>query len=355
MTKGFCFLKRIATAACLVLIIGALLAGCGNGKNGRKTYVLTTAFERDEVMRINDKSCFLPEMMLYLTTIQNEYESIYTEEIWNQDMDGETLEERIKETVIARIAKVKVMNLLAETYGLTLDENENQRVVGAATSFYSSLNEREKELIRITYDDVLMIYTEYALANKVYEYVIRDVNPEISDDEARTITVMQILIKTYYENNDGTRTEYTEAEKREAYKKAQEIYAMATDEENETDFESLAAKYNEGDAITYSFARSQMAESFEEAAFSLDEGAISNVVETEYGYHIIKCVSVFDVNETQANKVKILEQRKKEVFDRTYEDFLPGLTKNLNRELLDTIELIDDPEVTTKDFFDVTF
>ena len=32
---------------------------------------------------------------------------------------------------------------------------------------------------------------------QVYEYIIKDINPEISDDEARTITVDYILIKTY--------------------------------------------------------------------------------------------------------------------------------------------------------------
>ena len=35
------------------------------------------------------------------------------------------------------------------------------------------------------------------------EHLIADINPEISDDEARTITVQHILIKTYSLNEDG--------------------------------------------------------------------------------------------------------------------------------------------------------
>ena len=42
------------------------------------------------------------------------------------------------------------------------------------------------------------------LADKVYRQIISDINPEISDDEARTITVQHILIKTVTENADGT-------------------------------------------------------------------------------------------------------------------------------------------------------
>lgn len=352
MSREKCFFdKRIIATLLIFSLCATLLAGCS--KEGKKEYVLTTAFERTEIMRINDKSCFLPEFRLYLTTLQNQYEAVYSDEIWKTDFEGEPLAERIKDMVIAKIAQVKVMNLLAESYGLELDDNEIERVEGAATSFYSSLNDKEKELMGVTYDDVKSTYSECALANKVYEYVIRDINPEISDDEARTITVMQILIKTFSEDVDGNRVEYSERAKAEALKKAQEIHDMAVDEENPQDFEALAAKYNEGDEITYNFGRGQMAEEFENASFALDEGAISDVVTTQYGYHIIKCVSVFNVEETQANKEKILKQRKDEVFDSTYNAFLEGLTKNLNRELLETIELIDDPEVKTKDFFDV--
>ncbi len=37
------------------------------------------------------------------------------------------------------------------------------------------------------------LYREYAMADKVYQLIIQDINPEISDDEARKITVQQIL------------------------------------------------------------------------------------------------------------------------------------------------------------------
>lgn len=60
---------------------------------------------------------------------------------------------------------------------------------------------------------------------------------------------------------------------------------------------------------------------------------ISNVVETVYGYHIIKCISTFDRDETDRNKVKIVEQRRKEVFEEQYSAFVEGLTRNMNTKL----------------------
>ena len=64
------------------------------------------------------------------------------------------------------------------------------------------------------------MYEEYALAGKVYEYLIADINPEISDDEARTITVQDILIKTYSLNENGERVPYSTQAKQEAYQRA---------------------------------------------------------------------------------------------------------------------------------------
>ena len=95
--------------------------------------------------------------------------------------------------------------------------------------------------------------------------------------------------------------------------------------------------------------------SFEEAAFSLDTGAISEVIETEYGYHILKCISDFDLETTQTNKIALLQKRKEEIFDETYDEFVSSISKSLNEKLYASIIMIHNDEVTTSSFFDVDF
>ena len=334
----------------LLLAISLAFTGCGE-----KNIVLTTEFEKDELMRINDLSCYLPEMMLYLTTIQNQYEEVYGNEFWDKTAGDETLEDKIKENVLAKVAQIKVMQLMARDYGITLDEEETAAVNEAAESYFAGLNDKEIELTGATLETVISIYTEYALANKVYEYTIKDINPEISDDEARMVTVQHILIKTYANDADGNRVAYTDRARTEAYELCEELRQRATDEEEPEDFEMLAAEYNEDENVTYTFGRGEMPESFEEAAFSLDEGEISEVIETESGYHIIKCIKAIDVDETQENKEKIVRERQDSAFEETYDAYVATIKKNLNHELFDSITLIDDPLVTTKDLFDVEF
>lgn len=331
----------------LSLLLGVVtLSGCKNAN-----IVLTTEFEEGEIMRINTLSCYEPEMMLYLTNTQNEYENVYGSEIWTKTLDGVELSKSIKDKVLARVAEIKVMVLMAENYEITLTDEDKERVSEASKLYFDSLNSTEIELTGATLETVEGIYTDYALANKVYDYIIRDINPEISDDEARTITVQQILIRTYALDGEGNKVEYTDRAKAEAKKLAEDILAMAVNEEDPADFELLAAEYNEGDAITYSFGRGEMAQAFEDAAFMLDNDEISDVVETEYGYHIIKCISTFDIDQTQDNKVEILQERKDKAFEETYNEFILGLKKNLNEEFFDSIELISDERVTTSDMF----
>lgn len=335
----------------LVFLLNLLfLQGCGKQEADIKV-VLTTGFQKNEIFRIETMSCTLPEIMVFLTNAQNQYESMYGKEIWETDLNGVTLEENVKETVLAQLAQIKTMNLLAARHGVALEEEEQQLVKEAASAYFQSLNDVEKESMRVTEELIQSMYGEYALANKVYEYIIKDINPEISDDEARTITVQHILIKTYALDGTGKKIEFTESAKADAYGRAEQILKLARDEES--DFESLIMQYSEDEKGTYSFGKGEMEKSFEEAAFNLETGEISNIVETSYGYHIIKCISTFNREETDANKVKIVEKKRDEVFGQEYEVFVESLTRDLNEDLWESIEFIDNEEVTTSSFFDI--
>lgn len=345
--------KRWKKTAAFLLVAGILtgvVSGCGEGGGFGTKVVLTTGFEKDEIFRIETNSCKLSELMVYLTTIQNRYESVFGREIWETRADGMTLEENVKNIALAQIAQIKTMNLMAEQYEVKLSDEEEARAENAAKAYYETLGEREIELMDVNEKTIRSLYKELARAEKMYQYTIKDINPEISDDEARTITVQHILIKTYALDGTGKKIEYTEEAKQEAYRRAIEVMGLARAGE---DFDALIRRYSEDDKATYSFGKGEMEESFETAAFNLGTDEISDVVETEFGYHIIKCINTFDKEETDANKIKIVEQRREEAFGQEYDAYVATLTRNLNEELWDSVNFIHDDEVSTQNFFEV--
>ncbi|MBE5883700.1 MAG: peptidylprolyl isomerase [Lachnospiraceae bacterium] len=347
-------IKGIGKKFCIgVLALGLSVGGltaCGENDSGTKV-VFTTGFGKDEVFRIADESCSKSEMMVYLTNTQNQYENVYGAAIWNTSLDGVTLEENVKETVLAKIAQIKTMYLLALEKELALDSEEEERIKQAAAEYFQSLNEEEIRLMDVNLETIENLYREYAMADKVYNHTIQDVNPEISDDEARTITVQHIYIRTWTTDGSGTRIEYNDTARQAAYEKACEVRDMAVS--GEYDFTELASKYSEDTNISYSFGKGEMDEAYEKAAFMLETDEISQVIETEVGYHIIKCLNTFNREETDANKLKIVEQRRNEAFGQEYDRFVETLVRNLNQSLWDEIELIHNNEVKTTNFFDI--
>lgn len=334
---------------CILLMLGLFcLSGCSKDST---RVVFTTGFGKDEVFRIEGESCRLPEIMVYLTTIQNQYEAVYGEQIWEASLDGVTLEENIKETVLARIAQVKTMYLLAQDRGITLDEKEEQKVQQAAEEYFNSLNETEISAMGVTKDIIEKLYREYALAEKVYHSLIADINPEISDDEARIITIQQIVLKTATTDGSGKKVEYSQTAREEVYAKAEELQRQAA--AGESDFTELASRYSDSPEITLSFGKGEVEAVLEEAAFNLETGEVSRVITCEDCYRIIRCVSTFNREETDANKLKIVEIRRKETFGQEYDAFVSTLARKLNQSLWDQVELIHEKQVTTDSFFKV--
>lgn len=89
-------------------------------------------------------------------------------------------------------------------------------------------------------------------------------------------------------------------------------------------FEEAARKYSkcpskENSGDLGEFTRGQMVQEFEDAAFSMDEGQISEPIKTQFGYHIIKLVSrkeaaispLEEVKEQIQNHLIDLKQREK--------------------------------------------
>ncbi len=334
-------------ALCLLSVVVVFtLVGCGQGK----TVVLTTGLSENEIFKIESEVCTRPEAMLYLSNMQNVYEGVYGEEIWNTQADGVSIQDSLKETVLARISRVKVLNLLAKEQGVSLNKEEKDKAEEAGKEYFKTLSDEEIEILGVTKDLVISMYEEYALADKVYHYLIQDVNPEISDDDARTITVSHILIRTFHVDTNGKVTPYSDAGKEEALQRANEILQLARSGE---DFNQLVLTYNEDVKGSISFRKGEMPPAYEEAAFNLATNEISQIVETEYGYYIIKCLNTFEREETDANKIIILEEQKEAAFQVVYEEFLGTLTGHLNQKVWDEVTLIDNPSVTTDSFFSI--
>ena len=315
-----------------------------------RTVVVTGGFAEGEVFRINTLSCSRSEMNIYLTNMANAYEATFGEQIWTTSAGNTTIEDAFKETVLAKVTRIKVLNLMAKEEKISLSGDEKKSLKKAAKAYMKTLSKNEKTELGADEDLVFQMYSEYALAEKVYNSIVDEVNFEISDDDARSITVEQIFIKTYHEDTHGRLTDYSDAAKAEAKERALAIREKAV---TESDFESLCALYNEEDESTHTYRRGEMPETYENVAFALEEGEISYVITTDDGYYIVKCISTYERKATNENKEAIINEAKRKAFEEKYNEFLPNVIANINEKEWENIKIIHNSEMKTDSFFDI--
>jgi parvulin-like peptidyl-prolyl isomerase len=178
---------------------------------------------------------------------------------------------------------------------------------------------------QIQLDDILNDVKTRLLINKYFNTTHRDeITPteqEITNqyNQDVTATVRHILFLTQ---------EKTPEEKTEVRKIAEEVLAKARAGK---DFGGLAKKYSEDPGskdkggLYENFTRGYMVKPFEDASFNLPVGSISDLVETQYGYHIVKVESrqkeTRPLTEVRETLVKQLEgQKRKDIYDKEIAD-----------------------------------
>ena len=304
----------------LLLIICLILsAGCGSmASDDENKIILTTGFEDNELFFIGDSKCYVPEARLYIKNLATGYEKTYGDELMELTVQDETIQDRLTSLALSRLAEVKALGLLAADMDITLDSREMSRCDQAAERYFSSLSEGDVADMSIDRSIVLSMYEDYALADKVYDSITDEINPEISDDEARIITIQRILI--------------TGDDEAEALQKANAVYAMLS---AGASFDSLADDYNDAPQSKYSFSKDtdEFSEEFVSACFDMARDEISTPMITDEGVSIVKCLSTYDMEQTDINKALIVEKRKREAFDKVYEAFVGDLYTGFNSSL----------------------
>lgn len=123
-----------------------------------------------------------------------------------------------------------------------------------------------------------------------------------------------------------------DSEKAEAQAKLKEVQQRL---EAGEDFSTLAKEYSQGPSSARGgdlgyFRRGQMLEPFEEAAFALKPGEVSKVVETRFGYHLIKMLD--KKPETTLSYEEVKDRLKERLQQQKRQQQIVGYLEKLEQE-----------------------
>ncbi|MCR5746273.1 MAG: hypothetical protein K6G03_01020 [Lachnospiraceae bacterium] len=313
----------------------SILTSCGKD-NEDKQIILTTGFEDDEIFFIGDNKCYMPEARVYIRALQTGYSDKYGPEFLNRQLGELQVSDKLIGLALSRLAQVKAMDLLAVERGLSLTEREEEKCLQAAERYMRSLSDEDRRDLDVDQDTVLGMFEDYALAAKVYDDITKDINPEISDDEARTITVQIATV--------------TDPDQNKAMQIANTIFSRVSDGEN---IDAVSDEFAEAETAKHTFGKdtTEFSPDFVEQCFNLSTDQISSPMVMNGKVYLVKCLSSFNREETDANKIRIVTERKSEAFDQIYQEYVKGLYAAFNDKLWDDQMFLDRTLDSKDDFF----
>ena len=256
--------------------------------------------------------------------------------MWKQSIvtdDGLEMDavDAARRQAISKLIKTKTLITKSGEYGISLTASEQKDQDTAAQEFYDKLTDAQIAEVGLELDTVKRVLRESALADKIYDYVMKQSSTEISDEQARMSTFYDMFFECYSEDDYGNITLYSQDKIDEQKKKADEAYESIEEASDGTDMDisflgsAKELKY----AGTHTMSRDDILSTYGQDTldilYSMSDGEISTVVETEYGYHIFQMISITDEQATAENKKKLTDAADAEYYDNLMKDWIDEL------------------------------
>ena len=304
--------------AFILLAVALLAAGCGESSQ--------TASELKTVEEYSDAQVKLIDI-----TEKNRYSKVYTDEIWQipVDEEGTSFQDYLLGEVRVFLQELKTVNLLADEQNITLTSQEKDRLHELTEDYYDSLTEADRTYTGISKEEIYEFYAEYYRADKVVNELTKDVNLEISDSEAKVITVLEIRLE---DNGE-----------------AQRIHTQVMKEG--VDFNAVAKTFSRDEQVEKSIGRGERPQEYEDAVFAMTTGEISPIIREGDSFYIVKCISDYDEEATLERKQKMALQRKNQAFRKIYDVFAAEHPVELKGKVWEQIAFSSAKDTATSDFF----
>ncbi len=218
-------------------------------------------------------------------------------------MTGENVDEaklaEIRKEVLENLIRRELIFQESREKGFTVEESAVEERLSALKARFPDPEQFQQMMAQ-------MNFTEEILKQQIREQLT--IQKFVESRIVEKIEVAEAEAKKYYEENRDQFEQPEQIHARHILIKVEEgadeaaktdakerLEAVRGKLEEGGDFEELAEEYSEGPSKSRGgdlgfFGRGQMVKSFEDAAFALEPGEVSGLVETQFGYHLIELV-----------------------------------------------------------------
>lgn len=323
-------MKRLAKKLlCLVAVLtlsASVLTGC-KSKNEK------TLFEYAGQKVTFQEAHVYARIMQYQAEAQ--YGSYFGDKMWSTqvgtDSKGKkiTMQDSVKSSVINQLKQIKVLAAHADDYKVKLTKAEKKQLKENVNAFVK--DETGKKVMKKTEADkdaITVLYKESMIASKVMNAIIKKANVSVSDEEAKTVKVYKLVFTTQKtDSKTGKATAMSASEKKDQLTKAKSALKAIKNGESVSD---VAKKFsvNTDNEESYTKGKAELGTKFEDAAAKLSKNEVSDIVETDNAYVIIKMLNPNDKSAAKTNKTTLLQEKQQAAYEKVYKKW----TKKADKE-----------------------
>lgn len=266
----------------------------------------------ETVLLVNDEPITWSQYFSWLYDIASQVESGYGVTDWNAPREelanvvaDSTFGSYVTSTVLRYILQVAVIGQKASELGITLSDDQRAEIDAEIDGYAERFGGMEglEEVLASSYITMDYFRTQLEamkLINNIYESLYGPDGENLPDEDAVAylkdndyLYAKHILFRTV----DDSREPLPEEEAAQKKAEAEDVLAQlraCPDEDLPELFDTLMQQYSEDTGLIaypdgYYFQAGEMVPAFEETVRELEENGMSDLVETDYGYHIIFC------------------------------------------------------------------
>lgn len=323
-------IKKLTALALSGALAASVLTGCGS-------------VDKDAAVAVLDGQEIKLGIANFAARLQQaQYDDFYTayfgQEVWTSDLygNGTTMEDNLKDGVMESVENFYVLQKHMADYDVALTEEETGAVKKAAESFMAANSAEALEALGATQEIVEEYLTLITIESKMYEAVIVDADTNVSDEEANTSAYSYVGIsKTTYTDEEGTSKEYTKDEQTELAGTVKEFCTAAKESTLDTAADEYGYTVNSG---TFTADDTALDEAVLTALQGLsEEDEISDVVETDNYYYVLRLDEITDEQATEQHREEIINKRQSDLYNEVLQGWKDEAEWKVNEKVWKTV------------------
>lgn len=302
--------KKITALLIAGVMMTSVLTGCGINKDA----TVATVGDQKVTMGLVNFMCRFRQ-----AATDDSYRMYFGDNVWNQDMGtGSTMQDSVKQSVVDQIHEYYTMQAHMEEYGISLSDEEKQKITEVAAAFISANSQTALNEMGATQQIVEEMLTLATIQDKMKDTICAKADTNISDEEAnmRAYTMLEVRLDGEYDENNSY-VEFSDDKKKELKDKASKVSELVADG---TKLEKAAEEQGFTTTTgTYDADDTKLDEEVKNALDQLKKGQNSQLIETEDALYIVRIDQETDKEATEKNKESILKERQNDLYNETLE------------------------------------